>query len=87
MASTSVHFPPELIERLDRIARETGSSRNRLIVKACEAYVEQARGEWPEDFFSDKRIGRAALQELNRTLLDWLLQLKSARRSRTREPF
>jgi len=87
MASTSVHFPPELIERLDRIARETGSSRNRLIVQACEAYVKQARGEWPEDFFSDKRIGRAALRELRRSLHDWLEQLESARSNRTGEPF
>ena len=87
MASTSVHMPPDLIERLDELARETGTSRNRLIVQACEAYVERARGEWPEDFFSDERIGRAGISELRRSLQDWLQDLQSARSSRTRTPF
>ena len=87
MASTSVHMPPDLIERLDELARETGTSRNRLIVQACEAYVEQARGEWPEDFFSDERIGLAEVKELRRSLQDWLQELESARRSRFETPF
>ena len=87
MASTSVHFPADLLERLDQLARETGLSRNRLIVRACEAYIEQARVEWPEDFFSAERIARADVQELHRSLRDWLLQIQSARRNRSREPF
>jgi hypothetical protein len=56
-------------------------------VRACETYIEQARGEWPDDFFSDERIARADVQELHRSLNDWLLQIESARRSRSREPF
>jgi len=87
MASTSVHLPSDLLERLDRLARETGSSRNRLIVQACETYVDQARGEWPEDFFSVRRIGRAALKELHDSLHDWIHQLESTRRNRARTPF
>jgi metal-responsive CopG/Arc/MetJ family transcriptional regulator len=87
MASTSVHLPSALLERLDQLAQETGLSRNRLIVRACETYIEQARGEWPEDFFSDERIARADLMELHRSLHDWLLQIESARRNRAREPF
>jgi predicted transcriptional regulator len=87
MASTSVHLPSDLLERLDRLARETGLSRNRLIVRACETYIEQARGEWPDDFFSDERIAQADVQELHRSLRDWLQQIESARRNRSREPF
>ncbi len=87
MASTSIHLPSDLLTRLDHLARETGVSRNKLIVKACEAYVDQAREEWPEDFFSDTRIPPRDLRELHDSFQDWLEQISASRRNRAASPF
>jgi hypothetical protein len=53
MANSSVHFPSEIIERLDRAARRKRVSRNRIIVVACEKYLDESEAEdgWPPDFF------------------------------------
>ena len=87
MASTSIHLSPDLLARLDQVAWETGVSRNKLIVRACEAYIEQARTEWPEDFFSDKRIPARDLRYLHGSSQDWLGQMAASRRNRATQPF
>jgi len=87
MASTSIHLPEELIERLDRLARESDKSRNRVIREACEAYLAGAREEWPEDFFSSARLARSEVKMLQESLEEWLEVLQSSRRNRTAEPF
>lgn len=87
MASTSLHLSPDLLVRLDRVARETGVSRNKLIVRACEAYIDQARSEWPEDFFADKRVPPRDLRELHGSFQDWLEQIAASRRNRATRPF
>lgn len=51
MASTSVHLPPAVVERLDRLAAERGTSRNRVILQACEQLLAEQRGDWPAGFF------------------------------------
>lgn len=51
MASTSVHLPAAIVEQLDRIAVERGTSRNRVILQACEDLVAEHRGDWPTGFF------------------------------------
>ena len=51
MASTSVYLPMELVERLDRLAARWGTSRNRVILQACEALLDKQQGEWSPDFF------------------------------------
>jgi hypothetical protein len=51
MASTSAYLPPSVVEGLDRIAAERGVSRNRVILEACERYLEEHGGEWPAGFF------------------------------------
>ena len=87
MASTSIHLPTDLLTRLDQLARETGMSRNKLIVRACQVYIDQARTEWPEDFFSDKRLPPRDLRELHGSFQDWLKQISASRRNRATEPF
>ena len=47
--ATTVHIPPDLLERLDRRAREQGVSRNRVIVRAIERELQQGTG-WPPGF-------------------------------------
>ena len=51
MASTSVHLPESLVDRLDALASERGTSRNRVIVEACEALLAEQQGSWPPGFF------------------------------------
>jgi hypothetical protein len=87
MASTSVHLPNDLLERIDRLARETGRSRNRLIIEACEAFVAQAREHWPEGFFSGGELDPGDVKALQRGLAEWLKGLETSRRNRSREPF
>jgi len=87
MASTGVHLPEELIERLDRLARESDRSRNRVILEACEAYLAGARKEWPDDFFSNMRFARSDVKIFQKSLEEWLETLQSSRRNRTAEPF
>lgn len=87
MPSTSVHFPPDLLERLDRVATARRTSRNRVIVQACQEAVERARGTWPKDFFSNTRLSPSDLRLLRRSFDPWLRSLMRARRSKDRPPF
>lgn len=87
MASTSVHLPDELVERLDKLAQESGRSRNRVIVEACEAYLTRARREWPDDFFTHPRLTPSDERTLQSSLAEWLETIQSSRRNRSAEPF
>ncbi len=52
MPSTTIHFPEEILIRIDTAAHKHGVSRNKYFLKACEAALEKEAGEWPEDFFN-----------------------------------
>lgn len=81
MASTSVHLPPALVMRLDRLAAERGTSRNRVIVAACEQMLDAARGEWPEGYFSPP-ARREDLKELRAGGREMEEAIVAARRQR-----
>ena len=51
MPSTTVHFPPQLLEQIDTVARRQGVSRNRFVMRACQDSVAKDAGAWPERFF------------------------------------
>ena len=51
MPSTTVHFPPQLLEQIDTVARRQGVSRNRFVMRACQDSVAKDAGEWPVHFF------------------------------------
>lgn len=51
MPSTTVHFPPPLLERMDTIARRLGVSRNKFVIQACQESIARDAGTWPEGFF------------------------------------
>ena len=51
MASTSVHLPAAIVEKLDRLAAQQGTSRNRIILRACEALLAEQASDWPTGFF------------------------------------
>ena len=63
MTSTSVHLPPAIVEQLDRLAAQRGTSRNRVILQASEDLLAEHRGDWPSGFF-DSALPAEDLTEL-----------------------
>lgn len=80
MASTSVHFPEALVEELDRIARERGMSRNRLIVEACRRVIGE-RDVWPVGFFENEHLTPEDLRELEGRAAEFADDILAARRN------
>lgn len=85
MASTSVHLPPELVQQLDRLASERGTSRNRIILQACEDLVAQHRGHWPAGFF-ESSLSADELDEIRTGGLNMEHEIVAARRNRAVPP-
>jgi len=54
MPSTTIHFPEEILSKVDTAARRHGLSRNKYFLKACQDALEKEEGEWPDDFFTFK---------------------------------
>jgi len=52
MPSTTIHFPEEILAKIDTAAHKHGVSRNKYFLIACETALEKEEGEWPEDFFN-----------------------------------
>lgn len=85
MPNTSVYFPQSVLAGLDRIAKERGVSRNRLIVEWCRRVVEE-RTCWPADLFSNDRLSERELQLLREGEDAFLDGIAGARRSGARSP-
>jgi hypothetical protein len=47
----TIHFPEEVLRRVDAVAQRRGISRNRFVIQACEQAVAGDAGQWPEGFF------------------------------------
>jgi predicted transcriptional regulator len=86
VASTSVHLPPDVVEGLDRLAAESGTSRNRLVVEACRRLIREEAGQWPEGFFSNEHLSATELRELEEAGAEMLEAIRRARRSRRKPP-
>jgi hypothetical protein len=75
MASTSVHLPAAIVEQLDRVAVERGTSRNRVILQAFDDLLAEHRGDWPAGFFESSLRPeeleelRSSVQEMERAIL------------------
>lgn len=82
MASTSIHFPKGLLEELDRAAAQSGVSRNKLVVRACEELLEQQRRPWPPGFFDPDRLSEDDLAELRAGVDEMQEAIERARRSK-----
>ena len=85
MPNTSVCLPQSVLAGLDRIAKERGISRNRLIVESCRRVVEE-RTCWPADLFSNDHLSERELQLLREGEDAFLDGSAGARRSRARSP-
>lgn len=82
MGSTSVHMPDKLLKELDELATESGTSRNRLIVQACQVLVTSTRRSWPAGFFRNDHLDERDLAELRAGGKDLLQAIARGRRSR-----
>jgi len=85
VASTSVHFPEAIVESLDRLAKELGISRNRLIVEACRRVVGE-RDRWPSGFFSNDHLSSEDLLVLENDEGGFAASVLAARRNRAGAP-
>lgn len=87
MPSTSVHLPRDLVATLDALAARRRVSRNRLILEACERFVQQDAGEWPEGFFANDDLSATDLRELRAAGRALEAVTRRLRRNRRRSPF
>lgn len=87
MASTSVHFPAEVLAALDRLAAEHGASRNSLIVDACRGLLSRRARVWPPGFFSNGHLSHEELVELQTGEADFIHGVDSGRSNRAAPPF
>lgn len=51
MANTSLYIPPVLLARLDEMAQRHGVSRNKVILRAVEEFLNSDLGDWPKALF------------------------------------
>jgi uncharacterized protein (DUF1778 family) len=79
--TTTIHFPPEVLKRVDAAAQRRGISRNRFVVQACEQAAARDSGRWPEGFFELKLSSddRALLEEASRELEQVVLRNRANR--------
>lgn len=67
--STTVHLPPELLDSVDRRARDLRMSRNRYVIRALERSLREEEG-WSPRFLdalvdaAEDREGRTAVEEM-----------------------
>ena len=85
MASTSVHLPAVIVERLDRLAAARGTSRNRVILQACEELLAEHHGDWPPGFF-ESALRPAEIAELRSGGGDMEAAILAARHDREVPP-
>jgi hypothetical protein len=81
MPSTTIHFPPQTLDRIDVVAHRRGISRNKFVIQACEAAVASDSGQWPEGFF-ELELGadnRHLLNEAGMELEEAVLRRRSNR--------
>jgi acetolactate synthase regulatory subunit len=71
--TTTIHFPEEVLRKVDAVARRRGVSRNRFVIQACEQAVAHDSGQWPEDLFvlspGDQELLNQATRELEEAVL------------------
>ena len=85
MPSTTVHFPPPLLDRIDAIARRRGVSRNKFVIGACQEAITKDAGTWPEEFF-DPALTADELSLLRSADTDLEQSILSARHNRGAAP-
>lgn len=81
MGSTTIHFPERLLKEIDAAAKNHGMSRNKYVLRACEAELSKEEGTWAEDFF-DSQLTREDLQILDEAVGEMEREIYSHRQNR-----
>ena len=79
--TTSVRFPEELVERLDRRAAAEGVTRSQLVIRAVEQALAD-RSVWSRAFLEAVRSPPPAIDEA----VDEMMDAIRSRRSRSEAP-
>ena len=87
MPSTSVHLPAAVLKALDRVAKQRGVSRNRLITEACRSLVGGGHRAWPERYLEAEDLPARDVALLRSTFGEWTESVTAARRSKKAPPF
>ncbi len=89
MSTTSVRLPDDLRERYDALARATGQSRNDLIIRAMEQFIERELRELALIQEGFDQIDRGDVLTLDEVVADFaargMLDLEAYNRDRERE--
>ena len=81
--ATTVHLPPELMERVDRRAQELGMSRNLYIRRALEKAIDE-EASWSPAFL--RMLGEAASDAEGAKAVDEMRAAIVSRRTRKSPP-
>lgn len=87
MPNTSVHLPADLLDALNRLARERRVPRNRIIVQALREAVERRGRRWPPGYFEGEHLTDRDLKELRAGRSEFDDTLREARTGRRSSPF
>jgi len=78
--ATSVHFPRELLERVDAQAKARGVSRNRLIIDALEQALSK-EDRWSPEFLAEMDCPPSAkVQEAAQEMLKEIYNSRSSKK-------
>ena len=69
---------------MDRLAARERVSRNRLILRACEEYLERQGGTWPAGFFEPASEDPDDIEELRAATEELEVAIQAGRRNRGR---
>jgi hypothetical protein len=81
MPTTTIHFPQEVLQRIDLVAHRRGISRNKFVIQACEQAVAGDSGQWPEGFF-DLELSAADQALLNEAAAEMDEAIRQSRANR-----
>jgi hypothetical protein len=83
--TTTVHIPDDILEQIDRRARDLKISRNRYIIESLRRTLS-IHHEWPPEFLERIRGWSSSEAEVGEAVDDMVAAIQSNRRSRRRQP-
>jgi len=81
--ATTVHLPPDLLDVVDKHARDLGVSRNKFIVQALRQAIQE-RAAWSPGFVNELTL--AADDTEGQNLVDEMTRAIAANRTRKAPP-
>ena len=83
--TTTVHIPDDILEQVDRRARDLRISRNRYIIESLRRTLS-IHDDWPPEFLESIRSWSSSEAEVGQAVDGMVAAIQSNRRSRRRQP-